>query len=118
MLHNLRVPTGIQGRAGHNLLEQVGVDATGTRESDQDAAFAQQFEGQQVDILITARSLFSLRRCGSELGRVEDDHVERARLVAKLTQQLKYVAFEPLGLLFRQVVQRDVFASQRQRVRR
>jgi len=94
MLDDLRLHTRIQGSPGDDFLEQGRVHAAGAGEGDQDPTWTQQLECQQVDILVAARCLLGLGRCGRELGRVEDDHIERAAFVAEGAQEVEYIAFE------------------------
>jgi hypothetical protein len=46
MLDDLRVNNRIQSCSGYDLLEQPCIDSAGTRERDQQSAWAQKFECQ------------------------------------------------------------------------
>src|SRR5512138_96308 len=118
MLDDLRLDACVQRRARDDLLEQTCVDASGAGEGDQPPARSQQLERQQVDVLVAARGSFGL--CGGwrELGRVEDDQVEGAILVAESAQELKDIAFEYRVTSSIQAVEGDIFAAEFQCLRR
>ena len=88
-----------------------------TGESEQRSSRVEQLERQQVDILVAARGPFSLGRGRRKLGRVEDDHVEGASLVAESAQNVKDIPFQPGGLILPEPVQANVFHAQRQGIR-
>jgi len=96
VMHDLRIYAGIECSAGDDLLEQVLADAAGAGVGGKQAARPEQFEAEQVDVLVAARGLFGERGGGGELGRVEDDEVKEAALVAQFAQRLEYVGFAPL----------------------
>ena len=97
MMDDLRIHAGIERGAGDDLLEQVFADTAGAGVGGEQAARPEQFEGEQVDVLLAARGLFGERGGGGELGRVEDDEVEAAPLVAQFAQRLEHVCFLPFG---------------------
>ena len=118
MLHDLRLHARIQGGRGDDFLEQAGINSARTRESDQDPAGTQEFEGQQVDILVAAGGFSGLGGRGGEFGRVKDDQVEGAGFIPEFTQELEDIAFQRGVVVSGEGIQRHVFPAQRQRIRR
>ena len=97
-----RVGTGVECGAGDDLAEQRRVDAARAGERRQQAAGAQQFERQEVDVLVRARGLLGVLGGRGELGRVDDDQVEARRGVAQPAQFSERVGVAPLrGVLLR-----------------
>jgi len=66
---DLRVHTCVQRGVGDDLLEEGHVDPAGAGEGHQRPAGSQQFEAEQIDVLIAAGGLAGPRRGGGELGR-------------------------------------------------
>src|SRR3989338_7703496 len=97
VMDDLRVHPGIECGTGDDLLEQVFADAAGAGVGGEQAARPEQLEGEQVDVLVAARGFFGERGGGGELGRVEDDEIEGAALVAQFAQRLEYIRFLPFG---------------------
>ena len=91
---DLGIHAGIQGSRGDDLLEQGRIHPAGAGTGDQQAARAQQLEGQQVDILVAAGGLLGLGGGRGELGRVEHDQVEGTRLVTEFAQELEDIPFQ------------------------
>ena len=89
---NLRNAVSIEGGVGNDLLEEVGLHEARAGEGEENSAGAQEFEGEDVDILVAARGAFELGAAFGEFGRIEDDDVELARLVAEAAEDLEYVA--------------------------
>ena len=97
VMDDLRIHAGIECGTGDDLLEQVLADAAGAGVGGEQAAGAEQLEGEQVDVLVAARGFFGEGGGGGKLGRIEDDEVEGAALVAQLAQRLEHVSFLPFG---------------------
>ena len=113
MLDDLRLHARIQGGGGNDFLEQGRINPARARERDQRPTRAQQFEGQQVDVLIAARSLFRLGGRGGKFWRIEDDQFEGADLVPELSQLLEDIPCAPLHPLWLHPVLCSVLAPQR-----
>ena len=96
VMDDLRIHAGIECSAGDDFLEQVCADAAGAGVGGEQTARPEQLEAEKVDVLVAARGFFGERGGGGELGRIEDDEVEAAPLIAQLAQRLKYVVFAPL----------------------
>ena len=77
------------------------------------AARPEQFEAEQVDVLVAARGFFGERGGGGELGRIEDDQVELAALVAQRAQRLEHVGLLPFGARCIQAVVGQISAAMR-----
>ena len=118
IMHDLRIHAGIKCGAGDDLLEQVCADAAGAGVGGEQAARPEQLETEQVDVLVTARGFFGESGGGCELGRVEDDEVELASLVAQRAQGLKYVGIQPFSVCVIKSVAGDIFCGDAQRVSR
>src|SRR3989338_4818200 len=97
VMNDLCVNAGIESGSGDNLLEQIFTDAAGARVGGKQPARPEQLEPEQIDVLVAARCFFGERGGGCELGRIEDDEVEGAALVAKLAQRLEYIGLLPFG---------------------
>src|SRR5690349_143767 len=96
--NDLRIGAGVERRAGNDFLEKLDGDAAGAGERHQQAAWTQELEGKQVDVLVGARRLVDVRNRRRELGRIEHDEIEAARLIAESPQRLEYIAFDPFRL--------------------
>ncbi len=97
VMHDLRVDPGIECRARDDLLEQLFADTAGARVGGEQAAGVEQFESQQIDVLVTSCGFFGKGGGGGELGRVENDEVEFTALVAQLAQRQKHIVALPFG---------------------
>src|SRR5487761_2534114 len=95
---------------GEDFLEQVGRNAAGTGKAREQSVWAQKLEGEQVDVLVTARGLFGERRRRRKLGRIEHDQVEAAALVAQDAQLFEHVGLPPFGARRVQFVAGEVVA--------
>src|SRR6266496_3735181 len=111
MLDDLRLDACIQGSSRYNLLEQPRLDSTGTRKRDQHPAGTQQFERQEIDVLVGTRGFFNLSGSGRKLRRVEDDHVEGARLVTEFSQQMKHIPFKSGVTFLIQLIEGNIFLA-------
>ena len=67
-----------------------------------------------IDVLITARGFVILRGGRRELGRSKNDHIESSGFIAKLSQDLKYIAFEKLCFLKLQIVKFNILTRKSQ----
>src|SRR4051812_28364309 len=69
-LDDLRLDARIERSARDDRLEERGVHAAGARERGEQPAGAQELERQQVDVLVRARGIASLRGGRRELRRI------------------------------------------------
>ena len=97
--HDARLAPGIVRGAGDDLLEQFQPDAAGTGVGHQQAAWLEQAEAEQVDVLVGARCALGMGGRRRELGRIEDDQVEQPAILAEIAQRLKDIGLPPLGPL-------------------
>ena len=86
---DLEVERGVGGGLGEDGVEERGIHRAGAREGREDAARAQEFHGEQVDVLVAASGLHELRARLGEFRRVEDDQIPGAARVAALPQILE-----------------------------
>ncbi len=93
MLQSLRMM--IQRGPGDDFLKERGIDSARTGKSRQNTAGTEEFEGQQVDILVATGRLLSLRNRRRKLGRIEDDQVKGAAFIAEFAQGDKNIRFAP-----------------------
>ena len=118
MLHDLCLHACIQGCGGDDFLEKASINSPRARECNQDPARAQEFKGQQVDVLVAAGSFVGLGSSGGELGRVEDDQVEGAGFIPEFAQELENIAFQGVMAVQGEIVKRTIFPAHGKRIRR
>ena len=85
-------PVGVQGRVGHYFLKQHSRNQPRAGKGEQDAAGPQQFEGQQIDVLVPPGPLVELGLGRHELWRVQYDEIENAPRIPVLTQKFENIA--------------------------
>ena len=84
VMDDLRIHPGIERSAGNDFLKKIARNATGTREGKQQTTRPQQFEAQQIDILVSTGGLFRMRRGGGKLRRIKHDQIKASRLIPHL----------------------------------
>ncbi len=97
---DLRVATRVGRGLKDDGLKQLRAHLSRTRKRDERAAGFQQFEREQVNVLVTAQTGWQLRLRGHEFGRIENDRVKRFAAVTITAQNLKGVPFDELAARF------------------
>src|SRR3954465_4876461 len=114
LLDDLGSAARIQCGTRDDFAEQFGGYAPGAGECREQAAWPQQLQGEQVDVLVAARG--SLRACRGrgELWRIENDQIKATVLVTQLAQIIEYVGVDPFTAIRRHVVQADMLPRKAQ----
>ena len=68
--------SGVLGRPGDDLLEEILINVVGAGESRQKSAGAEPLHGLQANVLVSARSRPDIALRLGKRGRIEDDQVE------------------------------------------
>ena len=109
---NLDQPISVERRVRHDFLEEIRSDMAGAGVCQQQAARSQQFQRQQIDVLIAAAGLWQSHLRLGEPWRVQHDHVKTAATVAISPQHLEDIAFYVRDSIARQLIQRDIAAAE------